>query len=149
MVGEDVEDHRRAVDDRQPERLLQVAFLSRGQLVVAGDEVGVRRLELVFELLDLARAEVRVRVRRVAALNGAPDGGGAGGAQQLFELGQLFVLAGGQRGDHERALTGTAGRALTVWPARGPAGVRGGGRRSQAPSMVAARSPRGVSPAAG
>ena len=39
--GEDVEDHRRAVDHRHAERLLQVALLARGQLVVAGDQVRV------------------------------------------------------------------------------------------------------------
>ena len=42
MVGEDVEDHRRAVDHRHAQRRLEVALLARRQLVVAGDEVGVR-----------------------------------------------------------------------------------------------------------
>ena len=39
--GEDVEDHRGAVDHRHAELLLEVALLARGQLVVAGDEVRV------------------------------------------------------------------------------------------------------------
>ena len=42
--GEDVEDHRRAVHDRQADGLLEVALLARRQLVVAGDQVGVARL---------------------------------------------------------------------------------------------------------
>ena len=41
VVGEDVEDDRRAVDHRHAERLLEVALLARRQLVVAGDQVGV------------------------------------------------------------------------------------------------------------
>src|ERR1019366_10826802 len=31
--GEDVEDHRRAIDHGQPQRLLQISLLARGQLV--------------------------------------------------------------------------------------------------------------------
>jgi hypothetical protein len=42
MVGEDVEDDRRAVDHRNPELGLEVALLSRRQLVVAGHQVRVR-----------------------------------------------------------------------------------------------------------
>ena len=42
VAGEDVEDHRRAVDDRHAERLLEVALLARAELVVAGDHVRVR-----------------------------------------------------------------------------------------------------------
>ena len=41
VVGEDVENHRRAVDHRHTERRLQVALLARRQLVIAGDDVGV------------------------------------------------------------------------------------------------------------
>ena len=41
VVGEDVEDHRGAVDHRHAERLLQVALLAGHQLVVDGDQVGV------------------------------------------------------------------------------------------------------------
>ena len=41
VAGEDVEDHRRAVDDRQAELGLEVALLARRELVVAGDDVGV------------------------------------------------------------------------------------------------------------
>ena len=42
VVGEDVEDHRRPVDHRHAETLLEVALLPRNELVVAGDEVRVR-----------------------------------------------------------------------------------------------------------
>ncbi len=42
MVGEDVEDDRRPVDDRHADLLLEVALLPGQQLVVAGHEVGAR-----------------------------------------------------------------------------------------------------------
>ncbi len=45
VVGEDVEDHGGAVDDRHAELLLEVALLARQQLVVAGDQVRVRLLD--------------------------------------------------------------------------------------------------------
>ena len=62
VVGEDVEDDRRAVDHRHAERLLEVALLARQQLVVAGDEVRVRLLHRPLQLGELALAEVAVGV---------------------------------------------------------------------------------------
>ena len=41
VLGEDVEDHRGAVDRRAPEQLLQVVLLRRRELVVEHDRVGV------------------------------------------------------------------------------------------------------------
>ena len=41
VLGEDVEDHRGAVDRRAPEQLLQVELLGRGQLVVEDHRVAV------------------------------------------------------------------------------------------------------------
>ena len=43
-------------------------------------------------------------MRLVAALDQLADRGHAGGAQQLVQLGEVVVLAGRHRGDHERAL---------------------------------------------
>src|SRR6202042_1102286 len=63
MRGEDVEDHRRAVDYRQAEPLPEVALLARAQLVVASDDIRVTRQRRSLRLGDLAWAEVRVRVR--------------------------------------------------------------------------------------
>ncbi len=45
VVGEDVEDHRGAVDHGHAERLLEVALLPRRELVVDGNEVRVVRCE--------------------------------------------------------------------------------------------------------
>ena len=75
VVGEDVEDHRGAVDHRQLERRLEVALLARRQLVVAGDQVGVGRFEQGLELLHLARPEVEVGMRLVAVLDQLADHG--------------------------------------------------------------------------
>ena len=126
VPGEDVEDHRRAVDDRDPELLLEVALLARRELVVAGDDVRVRALGGLLDLLELARAEVGVRVRLLAVLDDLPDDGDARGAQQLVQLGEVVAVR--QRGDAERALLGAsllrlavdvgAGRSLRPWRLR-------------------------------
>ena len=78
--GEDVQDDRGAIDDRDAERGLQVALLARGQLVVACDQVGVGGRYLALELIELAGAEVGVGMGLVAALDQLADGGDAGGA---------------------------------------------------------------------
>ena len=83
MVGEDVEDDRRAIDDRHVERLLDVALLARQQLVVAGHEVGVAVLDRLLELLELAATEVAVGIGLLAALHQLARHGHTGRAQQL------------------------------------------------------------------
>src|SRR2546423_822565 len=108
VVGEDVEDDRRAVDDRdRVERLLEVALLARAELVVAGDDVGVGALDRHLELVELARAEVAVRVRVLAMLDHLADGGDARGTQELLELGE--VVAVGEGRDHQGTLTSPSG----------------------------------------
>ena len=102
--GEDVQDGRRPVDDADPELLLQVALLARGQLVVADDDVGVGGLGGVLDLLELARAEVGVGVRLVAVLDGLADDGDARGAQQLAQLAEVVARLEG--GDQVGALLG-------------------------------------------
>jgi hypothetical protein len=99
--GEDVEDHGGAVDHRHPDLLLEVALLARAQLVVAGDDVGVCLLDELLELRRLARAEVEIGMRLVAALDQLAHDRDAGRAQQLLELREVAV---GQRSDHVRAL---------------------------------------------
>jgi hypothetical protein len=106
VAGEDVEDHRRAVDDRHVERLLEVALLARAELVVAGDHVGVGGDRQRLQLLDLALAEVVVGMRLLAMLDQLSDDGDARGAQQLLELGEIAALLGDP--DAERALLGAA-----------------------------------------
>ena len=110
VVGEDVEDDRGAVDHRNVERRLEVALLTRRELVVAGDQVGARPLDLGLQLGELAAPEVAVRVGRLADLKHLTRGRDAGRAQQLLELGELVVaLPGGLRRDPDR--DGTLARA--------------------------------------
>src|SRR5262249_26415435 len=105
VVGEDVEDHRGAVDHRDAERRLQIALLAREQLVVAGDQVRVGGGDFGFQLLEAAAAEIAVGVGLGPLLGGDPGGGDAGGAQQLLQLGQgLALLAAVDDADRERAL---------------------------------------------
>ena len=75
-----------------PERRLQVALLARGELVVAGDEVGVAGGDLLLQLVEPAAAEVAVGVGLGALLGGLARGRDAGGAQQLLELGQRLAV---------------------------------------------------------
>ena len=107
VAGEDVEDHRGAVEHRDVELGLEVALLARRQLVVGDDEVRVGLLEQGLELVDLARAQVVVRVRLVELLGQLADRRDAGGPEQLLELLQILVLRGG--GDAVGALLGPAG----------------------------------------
>jgi hypothetical protein len=86
VVGEDVEDHRRAVDHRDAESLLEIALLPRRELVIGRDHVGVRRLDLALQLRQLALAEIEVGIGLRAPLDQLAGGGHARGAQQLLQL---------------------------------------------------------------
>jgi hypothetical protein len=106
VVGEDVEDHGRAVDHRHAERRLEVALLARGELVVAGDEVRVAGGDLALQLLQAATAEVAVGVRLRALLGRFARGGDARRPQQLLQLRQRLLarLAAVDDADRQRPL---------------------------------------------
>ncbi len=107
VVGEDVEDHRGAVDHRHAERRLQVALLPRRQLVVAGDQVGVGFLDRGLQLRQLAATEVAVGVGRCPWLEHLPGRGHPGGPQQLLQLRQGLALAAAVvDADRQRPLSG-------------------------------------------
>ena len=110
VVGEDVEDDRRAVDHRHAELLLEVALLARQQLVVDRDQVGVGLLHRLLQLGELAAAEVAVRVGPLAALHHLAGDGHAGGAQQLAQLGEIGLA--GPDADRQRALARAPGIAV-------------------------------------
>jgi hypothetical protein len=111
VVGEDVEDHRGAVDHRDAERRLEVALLTRHELVVAGDEVRVLAADLILELSQLAPAQVAIGVRPLAPLGELAGSRYPRRPQQLLELGER-ILASAFRGDsdRERALAGAGVR---------------------------------------
>ena len=94
VLGEDVEDHGRAVDRRAAEQLLEVELLGRRQLVVEHDRVGVDRQAQLAQLLGLALADVPRVVGRRPALHEAADDIGAGGVDQQFELVEAGVDLG-------------------------------------------------------
>ena len=96
VLGEDVEDHRGAVDGGAPEQLLEVALLGRGQLVVEHHGVAVGLEGHLVQLLGLALAHVGGRIGGATALHDPADLVGAGGVdqqRQLVEAG-LGVLGG-------------------------------------------------------
>ena len=103
VVGEDVEDDRRPVDDRDAERFLDVALLARQQLVVTGDQVRVRVLDGAFQLLELAAPEVTVGVGLLAPLDELAHSRDAGRAEQLAQLRE--VRLGRADPDAQRALS--------------------------------------------
>jgi hypothetical protein len=107
VVREDVEDHRGAVDHGDPQLLLEIALLPRGELVVAGDQIRVGGLDRPSQLGELPPAEIAVGIRLGASLHELPGRRDAGGAQKLLELRDwvVAVLVVSNDPDGERALT--------------------------------------------
>ena len=68
-LRENIENERRAIEDLAVERLLQVAALRGGKLVVEDDRVHLRLLALFGELLRLAFADISRRARGGQLLN--------------------------------------------------------------------------------
>jgi hypothetical protein len=93
VVGEDVQDHRGAIDHRDPERLLEVSLLSRDELVVARDQIGVGAADLRLDLGELSAADVPVRIGPTPHLDHLPRRRDAGGAQELLQLGEGIAVA--------------------------------------------------------
>ena len=91
VLGEDVEDHRGAVDGGAAEQLLQVAVLRRRQLVVEDDRVGVEAAAERGDLLRLAAPDEGGRVGRVAPLHDPAHDVGARAVHQLRQLVELLV----------------------------------------------------------
>ena len=73
VLGKDVEDQLRAVDDAGVHGVLEVALLRRSQLVVHEEGLCARLAVRVLELLELSLAHVRAPVRPGTVLDDRPD----------------------------------------------------------------------------
>ena len=92
VVGEDVEDYGRPVDHRYAEVLLEVPLLPRGELVVAGDQVGVRCRDLL-QFGELAAPQISVGIGLEAPLDEIAGRRHPGGTEQLLQLAERILAA--------------------------------------------------------
>ncbi len=92
--GEDVEDQLGAVEHLHAGRLLQIAGLGGREVVVEDDHVGLRGGDQLRQLLELALAQVAVRVGLLQPLRHQPDHLGPGRFGQPREFLQRLFLVG-------------------------------------------------------
>ena len=86
VAREDVEDHRRPIDDPHAAELLERTLLRRLELVVAHHELGAEARDLAGDLLRLALADPAVRIRRAPLLQHPPDRDRVGRRDERREL---------------------------------------------------------------
>ncbi len=96
MLGENIQDQRRAVDDLDLHDALELAELPGGELAVADDGVGTGVRDDPGQLGGLARADIGSRVRPATPLDQALEYFRPGGLGQQRKLAQR-VLGGRQR----------------------------------------------------
>ena len=106
MLGENVEDEGRAVDDLGVDNVLQPTTLGGSQLLVNDDGVGLDAAHDVGQLAGLARPQVGCGVGLHAALNDAIQDARTGGLRERSQLAQrvlrLFLaLRGAQAHEHD------------------------------------------------
>ena len=106
MLGEDVEDQLRPVDDARRKRVLERLLLGRLELVVDDQHLGLGVLVRLLQLLELPLADVRARIRARTLLDELADRLDARGAGELAQLAELLLGVGGlgEDGEHEPAL---------------------------------------------
>src|SRR5258708_38456948 len=99
VLGEDLEDHLCAVEHTNLELQLEVALLSRAQVVVADDQVECALELQLAQLVQLAHADEMGRGDPRAPLDVAADDVGAGGPREIGELAPLpaYPVGGGFR----------------------------------------------------
>ena len=116
VLGEDVEDHRRAVDRRAAQQLLEVELLCRRQFVVEHDRVGVDGDADLLELLGFALADVP-RVVSLSRPCTTRHDIGAGGVDEQLELVEAGVdrrlVDSGEGDGDEHDLLGRNGRSAS------------------------------------
>ena len=91
VLGEDVEDQLRAVDDARLERVLERALLRRAELVVDDQHLCLGLAVGLLQLVELPLADVRARVGEPPVLDDPADGLDARRPRELLELGELVV----------------------------------------------------------
>ena len=106
MLAEDVEDHRRAVDDLHLHDVFERAPLARGQLRVGDHRVGAHSGDEVAQLLGLASAQVGRGVGMRPPLKHAVENdrpGGLGEGRQLAQrvLGVFLLPLGVHPGEDD------------------------------------------------
>jgi succinyl-diaminopimelate desuccinylase len=106
VLGEDVEDQLRAIDDPRLERVLERSLLRRAELVVDDQNFCLRLAIRLLELVELPFANVRARVGKPSALDDLADRLHAGRPRELLELGELVgtIGSGCEHGDKEPTL---------------------------------------------
>ncbi|MEN3313327.1 MAG: N-succinyldiaminopimelate aminotransferase [Actinomycetota bacterium] len=106
MLGEDVEDQLRPVDDACLEGVLERALLDRVELVVHQEHLGAGFLVGALELLELPLPDVGTPLGARPVLDELPDRLDEGCVRELTQLGQLphGIDSLGQHRDDEPAL---------------------------------------------
>jgi succinyl-diaminopimelate desuccinylase len=94
VLGEDVEDQLRPVDDPCLERVLEGSLLRRAELVVDDQHLCGGVAVLLLQLLELSLADVRARVGQPPVLDDPPDGLDERRPRELLELGELVGAVG-------------------------------------------------------
>ena len=107
VLGEDVQDDRRAVDHPHLQRILERALLARRKLVVRDDHLCIDRRQQLAQLVELARPEVGARIGAAAVLDERCDRPHSRGPQELAHLPQLVRAVGArQQGRHHHPALG-------------------------------------------
>ncbi len=90
VLGEDVEDQLRAVDDARLERVLERRCCVGDELVVDEERLGRGLAERGLELLELALADVGTAVGERRCWTSSPTGSTAAVARELVQLGEAL-----------------------------------------------------------
>ena len=99
VLGEDVEDQLRAVDDARVERILERSLLRRVELGVDEEHLGARLLVRTLQLLELPLSHIGSRVGPGPVLHELADRLDSRGPGELVELGELLGLVHALRED--------------------------------------------------